>query len=119
MTTADFETIVELVAAGLKDGGFAVARVEDQKWAAHFSLERANIDGTVSLSFGPIFNQSDLQYHIVHEKTFDGEIKATADTTPTALANQFLNRLTAIMNNSLGREGFSDPHAGVGLIDPA
>src|SRR6187399_2470156 len=116
--SADFETIVGLVADGLNGSGFALSRGNVQKWGARFTMERANIDGTVTLSFGPVLRESEssllLPYLIVHERTFYGQIRVRAESTPKAIANRFLIRLSGIIENSLLPDGPSDPHVGVG-----
>jgi hypothetical protein len=122
MTTIDFETIVSLVADDLSASGFALSRGRTQKWGARFTLERANIDGSVTISFGPVLKESDsvvvLPYIVIHGNTFSGQIKASPDSAPATIADRFLTCLAGIIENSLAPEGYSDPHVGVGLIDP-
>lgn len=116
----NFTEVERLVAESLAATGYTIARRESQEWAANFSLNSPNIDGSTEVFFGPAVRISqggfDLPYLIVREETRRGEVHLPTGSGPDSAASALLNRLHETLVDLLQTVHRHDPQVGRGLL---
>lgn len=118
-----FLRMLPILEAGFRTDGYAVSTGDPQEWGKRFSISRPEIDGSVTLFFGPLSLATDeapphLPYLITWEASWRGTIALPRSEDPERLANEFLRQIFRFLAMLLRSRRAAGRDVGVGLVPP-